>query len=255
MTDNNYNPFSLNGKTILVTGASSGIGRATAIECSKMGARVILTARNQERLDETLSLMEGDGHIIAQADMANENEICELAKGLPKLNGVVGSAGIDILKPLKYYSKSVVEQLFAVNIFSVMFLIRELLREKLLCRECSLVFISSVASSFSVANANGIYSASKAALDAFSRQCALELSNRQIRSNTINPSLVHTDLFTANSIFTEEDVSEANLEKFSLFKRFCKPEEVAMLAVYLLSDASSFVTGSSFIIDGGMSLI
>lgn len=246
-----YNPFSLEGKTILVTGASSGIGRATAIECSKMGATVILSARNQAKLNETLSLMDGEGHSIVKAELSDEDDIRNLAKNCPLLNGIVSVAGVTCLKPLKYYSKSAVEDVFAVNTFAGMYLIRELLREKKISNNASLVFISSIGSTFSTSNANGIYNASKAAIDAFSRQCALELAGKSIRANTINPGLVPTDLTANNTIYSAEAIMASNPDKISLLKRFGLPEEIAWSAVYLLSDAAAFITGSSIVIDGG----
>lgn len=252
MVNTQYNPFSLEGKTILVTGASSGIGRVTAIECSRMGATAILSARNVEKLNETLSMMEGEGHIVLPADLSKEEDICKLARTVPKLNGVASIAGFCCLKPLKFYSKSAVEDIFSINTFASMYLIRELLRCKVLSIGASLVFISSISSTFAPANANGIYAASKAAIDAFSRQCALELASKGIRSNTICPGLVNTDLLANNSLYSEEDIEYSNiLSRVSLFSRLGEPKEVALSAVFLLSDASSFITGSSIVIDGG----
>lgn len=246
MSDN-YNPFSLSGKTILVTGASSGIGRATAIECSKMGAKVILTARNRERLDETLSLMEGDGHLIILADLTLEHEIQKLVESVAEVNGIVNAVGKLCDKPIKYYSSSAVEDTFRVNTFSSIYLTREMHKKNKLCSGASLIFISSIASYLHPTVGNGIYCATKASLEAFSRQCAIELHNQKIRANTINPGIIETPMinrFMENSFFDKE-----------LLNFMGKPEDVARLAVYLLSDASAFVTGSSFVIDGGLSLI
>lgn len=252
MTTDNYNPFSLSGKTILVTGASSGIGRATAIECSKMGAKVMLTARNEERLNETLLMMEGNGHIIFPADLSQEPDIKNLAENLPMINGVVNAAGITCDKPVKFYSSSAVEDTFKVNTFASIYLVRDLLKKKIIMEGGSLVFISSIAAAFFPTAGNGIYSASKAAIEAFSRQCAIELSSMNVRSNTIVSGFIITPM-TESYVSAYSASSGVCVDE--LKKRLGKPEDVAKLAVYLLSDASSFVTGSSFIIDGGLSLI
>lgn len=242
-----YNPFSLAGKTILVTGASSGIGRATAIECSKMGARVILSARNEDRLNETLSLMGGGGHLIIPADLAQEQEIKKLVEFVPNVNGMVNAVGKLCDKPIKYYSSLAVEDTFRVNTFSSIYLTREMLKMDKLCSGASLIFISSIASYLHPTIGNGIYCATKASSEAFSRQCAIELHNQKIRANTINPGIIETPMINS---YMENPFFDKELLNF-----MGKPEDVARLAVYLLSDASSFVTGSSFIIDGGLSLI
>lgn len=247
MTDNNYNPFSLNGKTILVTGASSGIGRATAIECSKMGARVILTARNEVRLKETLSLMEGTGHDILLADLSQDTDISVLVQSMPQVDGIVYSAGIIYLKPIKFYSSSVVENVFKLNSFGAIYLIKDILRNTKLNSGASLVFISSISSYLQPAIGEGIYSSSKAALEAFSRQCAIELRSQGVRSNSIQPGIIASSM--------SQDIMEDPINNKELINNMGKPEDVARLAVYLLSDAASFVTGSSFVIDGGLSLI
>lgn len=246
MATDNYNPFSLSGKTILVTGASSGIGRATAIECSKMGAKVILTARNEERLNETLSMMEGGGHIIAPADLLQEPDINEMVNIIPQINGIVNAAGKICLKPIKFYSSMELESTFRLNTFSVIYLVKALLKNKKICNGSSMVFISSVSSHQMPAIGEGIYSASKAALEAFSRQCAIELSMQKIRANSIEPGLISTPM--------SQDIENSSFGNNGLLKFMGKPEDVARLAVYLLSDASSFVTGASFIIDGGLSV-
>lgn len=246
MVDNNYNPFSLYGKTILVTGASSGIGRATAIECSKMGARVILSARNEDRLNETLSMLEGGGHLIIAADLLQESDVSTLVQLIPKVNGMVYSAGKLCLKPIKFYSYSAIENMFKLNAFAPICLVKELLKSKKISYGASLAFVSSISSYIRPAVGEGIYSASKAALDAFSRQCSIELHSQGIRANSIEPGLIATPM--------SQDIEESSTLDKELLNFLGKPEDVARLAVYLLSDASSFVTGASFVIDGGYNL-
>lgn len=248
-----YNPFTLDGKTILVTGASSGIGRATAIECSKMGARVILTARNEGRLRETLSMMEENDHKIIPADLSQELDINKLVESTPRLNGVVNAAGKTCDKPIKYYSSLAVEDTFKLNAFAAIYLVRDLLKRIKILNYASLVFVSSIASNNMYQTVgNGIYSASKAAIDSFSRQCAIELSKFNIRSNTISPGFINTPMTT--SYILDYSLS-SSIGVDDIKQKLGKPEDVARLAVYLLSDAASFVTGSSFVIDGGLSLI
>lgn len=246
MAENNYNPFSLNGKTILVTGASSGIGRATAIECSKMGAKVVLTARNKERLNETLSMMGGYGHFIITADLLQEANISILVQLMPEVNGMVYSAGQLCLKPINYYSSSAIESMFMINAFAPVYLVKELLKRNKISNGASMAFVSSISSCKQPAVGEGIYSASKAAVEAFSRQCAIELYGRGIRANSIEPGVIATPM--------SQDIEEGYLCNKKLHKFIGKPEDVARLAVYLLSDASSFVTGANFVIDGGYSI-
>lgn len=192
--DQSYNPFSLADKTILVTGASSGIGRATAIECSRMGATVILSAIPTESylLQGVLDEMDGCGHAIVPADLKEEEEIRALAMNVAPLDGVVFAAGTLSVKPLAFYSMKNIQDAFSVNTFACMSLTKELVKAKKLKENGSLVFISSVASGSVTARTLGLYSASKAALDSFSKQSAVELADRKIRSNTINPGIIQT---------------------------------------------------------------
>lgn len=135
-----YNPFSLEGKTILVTGASSGIGRATAIECARLGATLILTGRNVQNLHETLQVLEGGkGHRVIAADLSNEDECGELVASLPILDGFVCNAGIGKMIPVQFYSSDVLEEVFGVNVFAPMLLIKLLVRKKKMKNPSSVV--------------------------------------------------------------------------------------------------------------------
>lgn len=250
----NYNPFSLEGKTILVTGASSGIGRATAIECSKMGATVILTARNVERLNETLSMMEGEGHCIIPADLADEEQIKALVNQLPQLEGVVNNAGITKGIPIKFYKKAKIDEVFNINSFASIFLVKHLLKGKKMRKGASVVFTSSITNQV-VVNGNGIYGMSKAVIESFMRQSALELSSLAIRSNAVAPGMIETNLLKEDFEDGMADAFFDNDKQKYLAKRYGRPEEVAWAIVYLLSDASAFVTGTSLVIDGGRCLV
>jgi len=247
--DNSYNPFSLEGKTILVTGASSGIGRAVAIECSKAGANLILSARDSDRLKETSSYLVGDAHKVIVADLSIEDEIKQLVRLLPPIDGVVFSAGKYKLRPLKLYSNKTISDVFSINTISSMLLVRYLLLEKRLLNNSSLVFISSVSSEAMPTKGNGIYSASKAAIESFSRQCALELRHLGIRSNSICPGFVNTPMVEENECF--QRISSSPYRDLLI----ANPVDVAYMALFLLSDASSFVTGTSQLIDGGAHLV
>lgn len=243
-----FNPFSLEGKTILVTGASSGIGRETAIVCSKMGAEVILTARNTERLEQTLSIMAGDNHKIIAADMTIQDDVDRIAAEVPMLNGVVHCAGVGDRTLLKMVREKDIERVMKANFNAPTLLQRALLKKKKIQTQASIVFIASRAP-FAPAPGNGIYAASKGALLAYAKVLGLELASQKIRVNSVCPAMVWTDLVRRDAEINGVDYSQ--VEQSYPLKRFGKPEDVANLVVYLLSDASEWMTGSNIDITGG----
>lgn len=240
------NPFSLSSKTILVTGASAGIGRGIAIACAGMGAQVVLTARNAERLQETLSMLEGEGHSYIVADLTIETQRAALVNQLPMLDGVVQCAGVGSRVPCKMLSQEDLDHVMKPNTEAPMLLQALLLSEKKIQKQASVVFIASAAATMPTAG-NAVYSASKAAMVAYAKCLALELAPRQIRVNCISPTMVWTDLALVGA--TTEQLTEA--EKHYPLKRYGKPEDIASLAIYLLSDASAWMTGSNIEITGG----
>lgn len=245
------NPFSLEGKTILVTGASSGIGRGIAVECSKMGAQLILNGRNLERLKETLCLMEGDGHQIMVADISRQEDIDSLIESLPFLEGCVLCAGIPQVCPVKHFKRKDIEDIFAVNSVAPIMITSGLLKKKKIRRGASIVLIESISGVFVGTKGDVSYNASKAAVNGFLKGAALELAGQGIRVNAINPGLVPTEILNlSNEKFGESHHEEIMLNDYPL-KRYGKPEDIAYGAIYLLSDASSWVTGTNMIIDGG----
>jgi len=248
-----YNPFSLEGKTILVTGASSGIGRGTAIECSKMGAKVVLTARNVERLNETLKLMEGEGHVILDGNLTVEAELNSILERMPALNGVVHCAGVSQIKLVKFLDKGFIQGVFDVNVFAPLTLNTALLKKKKIKKNSSIVFISSISGVYASQVGEAGYGATKAALVGYAKSAAIELAVQGTRVNCIHPGVVETPLLNvSNGTFSEEDLE--NLKKKYPLKRFGQPVDVARCVVYLLSDASSWMTGSNLLLDGGFTL-
>ncbi len=246
-----HNPFSLSGKTILVTGASSGIGRATAIECSKMGARVFLSARNEARLCETLAMMEGEGHQFIIADLTEEEAIKALVDQLPQLDGVVLNAGVAGLVPTMGITSEKLLQMQQINLNAPILLTRTLVKKRKLNTPSSIVFTSSAAGVFRTSVGNAIYATTKCGIDAFMRTAALELASRGIRCNSVNPAMVETELIKNLPISEEE--REKNLQQYPLH-RYGKPEEVAYAIIYLLSDAAAWTTGTALKLDGGLTI-
>lgn len=242
------NPFSLECKKILVTGASSGIGRSIAVECSNMGANLVITARNRERLDETLSLMRQGNHIAITCDLTNEEEIVGLIDSLPQLNGVVHNAGVGSRVLCKTIRKSDLETVFTPNFYGPVLLQKQLLKKKKIEKGASIVFIASRAP-FSPSVGNAIYSASKGAILGYAQVLGLELASQKIRVNSICPAMVWTELVAKDSV--EMGANYEELQAKYPLKRYGKPEDVAYLSIYLLSDASSWMTGSAVDLTGG----
>lgn len=244
----NSNPFSLDGKTILVTGASSGIGQSVAIQCAKVGASLVLTGRDMVRLNETLSLLDpGDHHAFA-VDLSSAENIRGLVNDLRPLNGVVHSAGIIKRLPLKFISESSWEELMRINFYAPVLLTQQLYKKKLLQPNASVVLISSVAASFASLG-NIMYMSSKGALNSFMKGIALELASSGIRANSILPGMVKTHL---SGQISDQELEE-DMKRYPL-GRYGNPEDVAYAAIYLLSDASSWMTGSTLTLDGGLTL-
>ncbi len=245
-----YNPYSLNGKTILITGASSGIGRTTAIECARLGARVIITGRNEQRLLLTFSQLQNNDveHIMIAADLVNENGIKHLVDNCPPLDGCLCNAGIVKRSPIKFFSEDLFDEHYKINVLSPMLLIKFLIRKKKLNNDASIVFSSSIAGVFVTTNASGMYGTSKAAINSYMKYVALELAERKIRCNAVNPGMVDTDLVEHNAEEREKDLVNYPL------KRYGNTLDVAHGIIYLLSDASKWVTGIELKIDGGRSL-
>lgn len=242
-----FNPFTLEGKVILVTGASSGIGRGIAVTCSKMGATVIINGRNIAKLQETSSLMEPNSAIIKPSDLKDAEGVKTFASELPKLDGIVHCAGMGQRIPCKDIESCNVDEVMNVNFKAPVMLQAELLRQKKLNKASSIVFIASIAS-WSPSLGNSIYSASKGAIISYANCLALELSPRKIRVNCISPAMVWTDLILQEGV--EEEQLKEDEQKYPL-KRYGAPEDIANLAVYMLSDASTWMTGSNVKISGG----
>ena len=242
-----FNPFSLTGKTILVTGASSGIGRGIAVTCSKMGATIVLGGRNEARLNETLSEMEGDGHVSAVADLTKKEELESMVDTLPKLDGIVHCAGIGQRILCKQLQETDVDNVIDLNFKAPVLLQTEILKKKKINKGASIVFIASIAAE-SPSVGNSIYSASKGAIISYANCLVVELAPRKIRVNCISPAMVWTDLILKDGI-SEEELKEDE-QKYPL-KRYGTPDDIANLTVYMLSDASSWMTGSNVRITGG----
>ena len=231
-----------------MTGASSGIGRTTAIECSMMGAHVIITGRNQVRIDEVKHELNGTGHLGVIADLTQEDQLMNLVDQLPIVDGVVLCAGQGTVVPFKMADRKKINPIFEINYFAPVELLRLLIKKKKLANESSVVFVSSIGGVNSITIGNSIYGASKAAFNSAMRFCALELAPKKIRVNSVCPGMVNTSLINGGAVSDEQH--QADMLKYPL-KRYGEPEDIAHGIVYLLSAASSWVTGHSLVIDGG----
>jgi len=247
-----FNPFSLEGKIILVTGSSSGIGKQIAIEASKMGAILIITGRNKSRLDETFNQLEGKNHLQIIADFLIEDEIESLVSKLPSLDGIVHTAGRVKPKPFQFLNKDEIDLVMGTNFLGPVLLTNSILRKKLLKNGSSVIFISSISGVICSSVGGASYSASKGALNGIAKAMALDLAPKKIRVNSILPGMVETGIFNDSSISDEQ--IEADKKHYPL-GRYGKCEDIAYAAIYLLSDASSWMTGTNLLIDGGYTLI
>lgn len=246
-----YNPYSLIGRTILVTGASSGIGKATAIECSKLGAKVVVTGRNEERLNQTLAELEGEGHLAIVADLSSEDGVNVLVDQCPQIDGLVNNAGSTIMVPTQFISREKLMQVLEVNTVAPIMLTQQLLKKKKLGKGASVVITDSISGVKIASPGNVLYSTSKSAINGFVKNAALDLAGKNIRVNAVCPGMIDTHILDGGTLTAEDQ--EADIKKYPL-KRQGTPEEVAYAIIYFLSDASGFTTGASLVIDGGFTL-
>lgn len=248
-----YNPFSLKGKTILVTGASSGIGKATAIECAKLGAELILLGRNKESLQKTSDIILSNGGVSYwySVDLNDSKHVDALIKDLPIINGLVNNAGIVKIMPVQFIKEEDVLEVFKTNTVSAILLVKKILKLRKIQNGSSIVFTSSVCGPFKGTVANSIYAISKSGINGYVKCAALELASKQIRVNSVCPGMTDTNIISAGIISDQQ--YQADIKQYPL-ARHGKPEEIAHAIIYLLSDASSWVTGTSLIIDGGLTI-
>lgn len=248
-----FNPFSLEGKTILITGAGGGIGRAIAVAASKLGASVVLVDISETGIQETVALMTtlSEPHQFKVVDLSNSEAIKNLVDEIDGLDGLVNNAGISNTRPLQMIREEDFDRVVGLNTKAPILLTNLLYKKKKLNKNASIVFTSSLAGLYTFTPANGLYSLSKSALTSYAKSCAVEFAVRGIRSNCVNPSMVNTHL-KDNLTFSEEEY-QRDIEKYPL-KRYAEPEEVAHAVIFLLSDASSYITGHTLLVDGGRSL-
>ena len=247
------NPFLLEGKTILITGGAGGIGTAVAKICVGLGARVVLTDIREKALNETLAslsvLKSGEQHFAITADLTDADQLSMLVDACPPLDGLVCNAGVMKLILTQFITEEELNRIQKINLNAPILLTRLLLKKKKINKGGSIVFTSSAAGVYRVSPGNGIYATTKCGIDAFMRTVALEYGPKGIRCNSVNPGMVETALIGS---FTEEQKEKEKLN-YPL-RRFAQPEDIANGIAYLLSDASSFITGTALKIDGGMTL-
>ncbi len=247
-----YNPFSLQDKTILVTGASSGIGKATAIECSRLGAKIIALGRNEQRLRETFELLEAGEHQMFLTELTDEVAVQDVIDKIPCIDGLVNAAGISSTVLFQFAKPDKIRKMFDVNFFAPVEFTRLLLKKKKINKDGSIVFLSSIDGTLNAHIGNSTYSAAKGAIVSIAKGMAIELASKGIRVNCLMPGMTETPLIHNDSI-TQEQLDRD--KKLYPLGRYGKPEEIAYGAIYFLSDASSFTTGTGLVIDGGFTLI
>lgn len=248
-----YNPFSLKEKTVLITGAGSGIGRAISITASKLGAVVVMVDISEDGMKETMIMLDNQdaGHQYYVVDLTDKDALSILVDSVDGLDGLVNCAGISNTRPLQMIREEDFDRVVGLNTKAPVLLTNQLYKKKKLNKGASIVFISSLAGLYAFTPGNGLYSLSKSALTSYAKSCAVEFAARGIRSNCVNPSMVNTHL-KENLSLSEEDYQK-EIQKYPL-RRFAEPEEVANAVVFLLSDGASYITGHTLLVDGGRSL-
>lgn len=243
------NPMDLTGKHIMVTGASAGIGREICVLASQLGAKISLVGRNKERLDETLSTMEGTGHKAFAFDLTQIDGIEGLLKSIVdeggKLDGLVNSAGVAIKRPLKMTKPEFVREAFDINFFPFIELVRVAANKRMSNDGASIIGISSVAAAKG-GKAQSAYAASKAAIEGALRPMAKELADRRIRVNAIEFGMINTDMYRS---FLATGGTDEDLR--GQYFGVGETRDAANATCFLLSDAARFITGSIMVVDGG----
>ena len=248
-----YNPYSLEGKTILIAGASSGIGREVAIECSRLGAVVHILGRNSEKLSETLSMLSDGSHQIHICDITNDEELDSLVLDLPVLDGFANCVGVAKVMLMKFLNKKSLDEIIETNAVAPISLTQKLVRKKKFSKNSSVVFTSSLSGVYTVHYGDALNATSKGAINAFAKSAALDLAAQGIRVNCVNPGVVATEAAFAGTSLTKEEMEEK--QKYFPLKRFGQPKDIAYAIIYLLSDASTWITGVNIPIDGGYTLL
>ena len=247
-----FNPFSLAGKRIIVTGASSGIGRQCAIDFSRMGATVALVARNELRLDQTLSEMVGTNHCKICADLTNITAIPELVdtvtRTIGKVDGVVNCAGISTTLPLKLISEDKLDEFFKANVYSAIELTREVTKIKNMNSGGSVIFFSSIMGCVGESG-KSLYSMTKGALISAARSLACEFAKRRIRVNCVSPGAILTPI--NEKLPHMADPEQRSMLESKHLLGLGEMSDISSACIYLLSDASKWMTGQNLIIDGG----
>ena len=251
------NPFAIEGKTILVTGATSGIGRAAAVTCAQMGAKVIAVGRNQEKLADLQAELESGElreleHLYISADITDKAQVQALVETVSGIDGIACCAGVADMNPFAFVFQEEIEQVFQINCFAPVMLVNRLLKAKKLSKGSSVVFVSSVDGPKIVHAGNTVYSGSKSALAGMAKNMAIDLVGKKIRVNCVLPGTTDTPMIHTGSA-TDETLAET--AKSLPMKRFAQPKEIANAIIFLLSDAASYITGSEIIVDGGNSII
>lgn len=243
------NPFSLSGRTVLVTGATAGIGRQTAISVSAMGARVILTGRDEARLAATRAELHGDDHLAIPADLVEQEQRDALAEKMPALDGIAHCAGVTLLHPFKFSDERRYREVYAINVEAPLFLTQRLFKHRKLSNGGSIVFIASLGA-FIGARGHSIYAGSKAAIVGIMRVLAHELSGNAIRVNCVSPGMVKTDVVTGFAEQVSPEVVAADEARYPL--GYGTPEDVAHTVGFFLAPASKWITGTNLVMDGGL---
>jgi NAD(P)-dependent dehydrogenase (short-subunit alcohol dehydrogenase family) len=242
-------PFHLTGRTVLVTGATAGLGRQTAISASQMGARVIVTGRNLERLEKTFSDLHGEGHLALPADLASGDDRTRLSEELPPLDGIAHCAGLTLLHPFKFIDEKRFHEIYTANVEAPLFLTQRLYKKKKLNRNGSIVFVSSIGS-FVGTKGHTIYAGSKAAVIGMMRVLAHELVVSGIRANSVSPGMIRTEVVDGMSHQISSELMEADAARYPL--GFGQADDVANAVIFFLSPASKWITGTNLIMDGGL---